>query len=129
MDKALKKERAAAKGLLTRACNSFIRAVDNHHDKAIVQERFSSVKERWNQVQLKHKMYKNLLEETTLAAEDTDEAEHETIRNQKEEWICQVEEEFENIECISVQYIQKAMEQPNAANLDQSTKEKQKCTP
>ena len=88
MDESLKKERAAAKGLFTRARKSFNRAVDGRSDIAIVKERFSNVKERWNQLQLKHEMYKNLLEETTIAVEDTDEKEREAIFNQEEEWIC-----------------------------------------
>ena len=91
MDETLKKERAAVKGLFTRAQNSFIRAVDNHSDAAIVKERFSNVKERWNQLQFEHKMYKNLLEETKLVAADTDEREREAILHQEEEWICRVE--------------------------------------
>ena len=87
MDKTLKKEKAAAKGLFTTAPNSFIRPVDSHYDASIVKERFSDVKERWNQLQLKHEMYKNLLEEINLVAADIDERECEVIRNQEEEWI------------------------------------------
>ena len=56
MVETLKKERAAVKGLFTKARNSFIKAVDSHSDAAIVQERFSNVKEKWNQLQLKHEM-------------------------------------------------------------------------
>ena len=84
MDETLKKKRAATKGLFTRAQNSFLRAVDSYSDAAIVKERFSNVKERWNQLQLKHEMYKNLLEETKLVGADTDEREREAIHNQEE---------------------------------------------
>ena len=84
MDETLKKKRAAAKGLFTRAQNRFLRAVDSYSDAAIVKERFSNVKERWNQLQLKHEMHKNLLEETKLVGADTDEIEREAIRNQEE---------------------------------------------
>lgn len=90
MDETFKKEKTAAKGLFTRARNSFIRAVDSHSDAAIIKERFSNVKEGWNQLQLNHEMYKNLLDETNLVAVDTDEREREAIRNQEEEWICRV---------------------------------------
>ena len=56
MDETLKKERAAVKGLFTRARNSFIWAVVNHSDPAIVKERFSNAKERWNQLQFKNEI-------------------------------------------------------------------------
>ena len=125
MDETLKKERAAAKGLFTRARNSFIRAVDSHSEAAVVKERFSNGRERWNQLQLKHEMYKNLLEETKLVATDTDEREREAIRNQEEEWVCRVEDEFEDGECVHVEYIRKATTQPITANFDESSKEKQ----
>ena len=64
--------------------------MESHSDAAIVKERFSNVKKRWNQLQLINEMYKNLLEETKLVAVDSDEREREAIRNQKEEWICRV---------------------------------------
>ena len=64
--------------------------MESHSDAAIVKERFSNVKKRWNQLQLINEMYKNLLEETKLAAVDSDEREREAIRNQEEEWICRV---------------------------------------
>ena len=59
--------------------------MDNHSDPTIVKEKFSNVKERWNQLQFKHEMYKNVLEETKLFAEDNDEREREAIRIQEEE--------------------------------------------
>ena len=125
MDETLKKKRAAAKGLFTRAQNRFLQAVDSYSDAAIVKERFSNVKERWNQLQLKHEMHKNLLEETKLVGADTDEIEREAIRNQEEQWICRVEEKFEDAECVHADYIRKATTQPITANFDQSLKEKQ----
>ena len=64
--------------------------MESHSDAAIVKERFSNVKKRWNQLQLINKMYQNLLEETKLVAVDSDEREREAIRNQEEEWICRV---------------------------------------
>ena len=64
--------------------------MESHSDAAIVKERFSNVKKRWNQLQLINEMYKNLLEETKLVAVDSDEREREAIRNQEEEWICRV---------------------------------------
>ena len=125
MDETFKKEKTAAKGLFTRARNSFIRAVDSHSDAAIMKERFSNVKEGWNQLQLNHEMFKNLLDETNLVASDTDEREREAIRNQEEEWICRVEEEFKNVERVHVEYIRKVATQPTTASFDQSLKEKQ----
>ena len=124
MDKTLKKERAAVKGLFSRARNSFIWAVDNHSDPTIVKEKFSNVKERWNQLQFKHEMYKNVLEETKLFAADTDEREREAIRNQEAEWIYRVEEEFEDAERVHTEYIRKTTIQPTIANVDQSLKGK-----
>ena len=70
-------------------------------------------------------MYKNLLEETKLVGADTDEREREAIRNQEEQWICSVEEKFEDAECVHAEYIRKATTQPITANFDQSLKEKQ----
>ena len=64
--------------------------MESHSDAAIVKERFSNVKKRWNQLQLINEMYQNLLEETKLVAVDSDEREREAIRNQEEEWICRV---------------------------------------
>ena len=64
--------------------------MESHSDAAIVKERFSNVKKRWNQLQLINEMYQNLLEETKLVAVDSDERECEAIRNQEEEWICRV---------------------------------------
>ena len=64
--------------------------MESHSDAAIVKERFSNVKKRWNQLQLINEMYKNLLEETKLVAVDSDEREREAIRNQEEERICRV---------------------------------------
>ena len=101
----LKKKRKAAKGRFTRAQNSFIRTVDSHSDAAIVKKRFSNVKERWNQLKLEHEMYKNVLEETKLVAADTDERESEAIHNQEDKWICRVEEEFEDVERVHIEYI------------------------
>ena len=77
--------------------------MDSHSEAAVVKERFSNGRERWNQLQLKHEMYKNLLEETKLVAAGTDEREREAIRNQEEEWVCRVEEEFEDAECVHVE--------------------------
>ena len=57
--------------------------MESHSDAAIVKERFSNVKKRWNQLQLINEMYKNLLEETKLVAADTDEGELEAIRSQE----------------------------------------------
>ena len=96
----------------------------NHSDPAIVKERFSNVKERWNQLQFKHEIYKNVLEETKLSAVDTDEREREAIRNQEEEWICRVEEEFEDAERVHTEYIRKTTTQPTIASVDQSLKGK-----
>ena len=124
MGKTLKKERAAAKSLFTKTQNGFIRAEDSHSDAAIVKERFPNVKERWNQLQLKYEIYKNLLEETKLVAADTDEGELEAIRSQEEKWICRAEEEFEDAERVHVEYSRKETTEPTTANFDQSLKEK-----
>ena len=90
--------------------------MDSHSDAAIMKERFSNVKEGWNQLQLNHEMFKNLL---------ADEREREAIRNQEEEWICRVEEEFKNAKRVHVEYIRKVVTQPTTASFDQSLKEKQ----
>ena len=82
--------------------------MDSHSDAAIMKERFSNVKEGWNQLQLNHEMFKNLLDETNLVASDTDEREREAIHNQEEEWICRVEEEFKSAKRVHVEYIRKA---------------------
>ena len=125
MGKTLKKEKPAAKSLFTKAKNGFIRAEDSHSDAAIVKEGFPNVKERWNQLQLKYEMYKNLLEETKLVAADTDERELEAIRSQEEKQICRADEEFEDAERVHIEYFRKGTTEPITANFDQSLKEKQ----
>ena len=64
--------------------------MESHSDAAIVKERFSNVKKRWNQLQLINEMYQNLLEETKPVAVDSDERERDAIHNKEEEWTCRV---------------------------------------
>ena len=91
----LKKKRALAKGLFTKAQKSLRRVMEKKSDLEIIESRMSDVKRTYHEAQEKHQEYMNIL---NLDEEDDAFA-------QEDEWISKVEDEYDAIEEEKIAYV------------------------
>ena len=97
--KTSKKERATAKRLFTRSKNGIAAALQNNDDVAIIENRFSDMKKRFDGVIEKHEDYISLIEDDDLTFNEETEA----------NWIAEVENEFSQMERDTHHYIKKCL--------------------
>ena len=88
----LKRERASAKSLFTKACNRLSEAINIVSDVDLIEAKFATVRVKWSNVQLKHDAY-------IIAAFPEGEGDDDG-----EIWINDLEERFEVIEKAKFDY-------------------------
>ena len=93
----LKRERGAAKGLFTKACNRLSEAININSEVDLIEAKFETLKIKWSGVQIKNDAY--------LSAVDVDGDGGDDIK--EDGWIDDLEEKFEVVEKAKFDYVRK----------------------
>ena len=88
----VKRERASAKGLFTKACNRLSEAIYSESEIDLIDAKFKTLKIKWSDIQVKHDTY------ITSLGTDIDE-------DEENRWIDDLEEKFEVAEKAKFDYV------------------------